>query len=90
MIVSSGSEVTWINADTVGYTATARRLTDGPSGQFDTGTISPGESKSVIVLGEGEQSLLYYCTIHPFKANGRATNDSLVLQFNHIFPFITM
>ncbi len=64
--VSSNSQVTWINADTVGHTATAGRPSDGPSGQFDTGTIPPGESKSVMVRAEGGQSLLYYCTIHPW------------------------
>lgn len=64
--VSSESQVTWINADTIGHTATAGTLTDGPSGQFDTGTISPGESKSVMVQAEGGQSLVYYCTIHPW------------------------
>ncbi len=62
--VSSGSQVTWINADTVGHTATSGTPTGGPSGQFDTGTISPGESKSVMVQATGGQSLLYYCTIH--------------------------
>lgn len=64
--VSSESQVTWINADTIGHTATAGTPTDGPSGQFDTGTISPGESKSVMVQAEGGQSLVYYCTIHPW------------------------
>lgn len=64
--VSSESQVTWINADTIGHTATAGTPTDGPSGQFDTGTISPGESKSVMVQAEGGQSLVYYCIIHPW------------------------
>jgi plastocyanin len=64
--VSSGSQVTWINADTVGHTATSGTPAGGPSGQFDTGTILPGESKSVMVEAKGGQSLLYYCTIHPW------------------------
>ena len=64
--VSSESQVTWINADTIGHTATAGTPTDGPSGQFDTGTISPGESKSVMIQAEGGQSLVYYCIIHPW------------------------
>lgn len=64
--VSSGSQVTWINADTVDHTATAGTPTKRPSGQFDTGTISPWESKSVIVQAKGGQSLIYYCTIHPW------------------------
>ena len=64
--VSSGSQVTWINADTVGHTATSGTPRGGPSGQFDTGTISPGESKSVMVQAKGGQSLIYYCTIHPW------------------------
>ncbi len=61
---AAGNESAWINADTVGHTATAGRPTSGPSGQFDTGTISPGESKSVMVQAKGGQSLLY--TIVPF------------------------
>lgn len=64
--VSSGSQVTWINADTIGHTATARAPTEGLSGRFDTGTIFPGESKSVMVQAKGGQSLIYYCTIHPW------------------------
>ncbi len=64
--VSSGSQVTWINTDTVGHTATSGTPTDGLSGQFDTGTISLRESKSVMVQAKGGQSLLYYCTIHPW------------------------
>ena len=64
--VSSDSQVTWLNADTVNHTATAGTPTDGPSGQFDTGIISPGESISVMVRAEGGQSLLYYCTLHPW------------------------
>jgi plastocyanin len=51
--VSSGSQVPWINADTVGHTATSGTPSDGPSGQFDTGTISPGEPKSVMVQAKG-------------------------------------
>ena len=64
--VSSGSQVTWINTDTSSHTATAGTPTDGPSGQFDTGTIPPGESKSVLIQAQGGQSVLYYCTIHPW------------------------
>ncbi len=64
--LSSGSQITWINADTVGHTATSGTPAGGPSGQFDTGTISPGESKSVMVQATRGQSLLYYCTIHPW------------------------
>lgn len=45
-------------------------------------------NQSYMVLGEGGQSLpYYYCTIHSSMANMRATNDSVVLQFNHTFPF---
>lgn len=62
----SGSRVTWTNADRVGHTATAGTPKNGPTGQFDTDTIAPEESKSLIVQAKGGQSIPYYCTIHPY------------------------
>ena len=56
--VSTNSNVTWINEDTVSHTATAR------DGSFDTGLFSGGASASVKVTGQG--NIPYYCIIHPW------------------------
>jgi plastocyanin len=55
----SGGEVRWVNADAVSHTAT------GPDGDgFDTGTLGPGEAKSVPFRDTGRFS--YTCSLHPF------------------------
>jgi plastocyanin len=53
--VNVGDTVTWTNSDGVGHTATS-------SGDFDTGTIPAGGSKSVTFGSAGTFS--YICTIH--------------------------
>jgi plastocyanin len=53
--VNVGDTVTWTNNDGVGHTATS-------SGDFDTGTIPAGGSKSVTFGSAGTFS--YICTIH--------------------------
>jgi len=57
-IVPSNSKITWVNHDYVAHTATETEHI------FDTKTIQPLESKSVVVSGEG--TISYYCTIHPW------------------------
>jgi len=54
-----GSKITWTNKDYVPHTATAL------DGTFDTGIISPGQSKSVI-LNERSGTIDYYCKYHPW------------------------
>ena len=54
----TGSQVTWINKDTVQHTATA------DDGSFDTGLIGPGQKATVIVNEAG--TIKYLCTIHPW------------------------
>ena len=55
--VAPGTTVTWVNNDTVAHTATA------DNGLFDSGTIQPGGSYSVIFNGAG--TVTYHCAIHP-------------------------
>ncbi len=57
-IVPRGGTVTWINNDYVPHTATAA------DNSFDTKTIDPFGSKSMIFNKEGR--IAYYCKIHPW------------------------
>src|SRR4029077_9488514 len=51
-----GDTVTWVNADFVAHTATAR------NGAWDI-MIPPNSSKSVVLKAEG--TVDYYCKFHP-------------------------
>ncbi len=55
--VSSGTEVTWTNADPEAHTVTAR------DDSFDSGPIDPGQEFAVTVDASG--SVTYFCAIHP-------------------------
>ena len=55
--VAVGGTVTWTNSDSQQHTATA-------AGMFDTGTIKPGESKTVTFDVAG--AIPYACSFHPF------------------------
>jgi len=55
--VARGAEVTWTNDDQAPHTVTA----DG--GEFDSGTLEPGDTFSVAVEGNGP--VTYACMIHP-------------------------
>jgi plastocyanin len=55
--VAAGTEVIWTNDDQAPHTVTA----DG--GEFDSGTLEPGDSFSVAVEGNGP--VTYACMIHP-------------------------
>jgi plastocyanin len=54
--ITVGDRITWTNNDAAAHTATS-------SGDFDTGTIASGASKSVTFGSAGTFS--YICTIHP-------------------------
>jgi plastocyanin len=54
--VKAGTKITFSNMDGVAHTATGKG--------FNTGTISPGHSKSVTFSKKGVFS--YHCSIHPF------------------------
>jgi plastocyanin len=55
--VAAGTEVTWTNDDPAPHTVTAE------DGTFDSGTLEPGQSFSVAVVGNGP--ITYFCQIHP-------------------------
>jgi plastocyanin len=56
--ISAGQSVTWMNSGALAHTATA------VGGQFDTGTVGPGESKTITLSSPG--SIAYQCTPHPW------------------------
>jgi plastocyanin len=55
--VPAGTEVTWTNDDQAPHTVTAE------GGEFDSGTLEPGDTFSVAVEGNGP--VTYACMIHP-------------------------
>ena len=55
--VEPGTTVTWVNLGLHPHTVTSF------DGQFDSGTLWPGESYTVKFMGHG--TLGYYCAIHP-------------------------
>ena len=55
--VAVGATVTFVNAHTQPHTATS-------AGNFDTGSIAPGESKTITFDTAG--NLSYICSFHPF------------------------
>jgi plastocyanin len=55
--VAKNASITWQNKDNVAHTATA------DDGTWDTGTIAPGASKSLIFANAG--TFAYHCTVHP-------------------------
>jgi plastocyanin len=63
--VSAGDTVTWTNNGKASHTATA---TDG---SFDTGTISPGQSRSHTFSQPG--TFNYFCQIHGTVQSGTVT-----------------
>jgi plastocyanin len=58
--VSSGSTVTWINADEEDqHSATA------DDGSFSTGILNPGQSGKAVISAEPGATIPYHCDIHP-------------------------
>ena len=58
--VEPGTTVTWVNKGRHPHTVTSF------DGQFDSGTLWPGESYKVTFKGHG--TIGYYCAIHPSMA----------------------
>jgi plastocyanin len=56
--VAAGARVTFTNHDQTAHTATQS------GGAFDTGTIAPGASKTVVLKRPGTYT--YYCQFHAF------------------------
>ena len=57
LTVNAGTEVTWLNRDGAPHNAVA------DDGSFETGTLNPDESASVVLDRPGTYS--YVCTYHP-------------------------
>jgi plastocyanin len=64
--IPAGTTVTWINQDIAAHTATSGNSTTGPSGEFDTGLFSPGQSASATITSQAGTTIPYYCTVHPW------------------------
>lgn len=62
--VSSGETVMWTNDDSAAHTVTAGTASDGPSGQFDSGLISAGQTFSHTFESSGNYD--YFCRVHPW------------------------
>lgn len=58
LTVRVGTRITFTNHDQTAHSATAL------NGAFDTGTINPGQSKTIIVRRPG--SYPYHCVFHAF------------------------
>jgi len=71
--ISKGSNVTWINGDSVAHTITSGSAQDGPDGTFDSGQIKPGETFShVFIVG----TFGYFCTVYPWMSGVIAVKDN--------------
>ena len=57
--VKPGTKITFTNSDQTAHTATSTK-----SGVFDTGTVNPGASKTILVSKPGTYT--YYCQFHAF------------------------
>jgi plastocyanin len=57
--VATGTKVTWTNRDSAPHTATA-----SDHASFDTGTVTKGRSKTLVLAKRGTYS--YVCEFHPF------------------------
>lgn len=67
-VVKAGTQVTWVNDDSVAHTVTS------DNGTFDSGFIMPGKSWSYTFKQPGKFS--YYCTLH----NKQSMSGSVEVQ----------
>ena len=72
--ISKGSNVTWINDDSVAHTITSGSARNGPDGTFDSGQIKPGETFSHVFKVTG--TFGYFCTVYPWMSGVITVNDS--------------
>lgn len=56
----TGERITFTNRDSTAHTATS----GGGPGSFDTGTLKPGQSRTITLTRPGTYS--YYCQFHAF------------------------
>ncbi|MDE1861729.1 MAG: cupredoxin domain-containing protein [Thaumarchaeota archaeon] len=68
--VKNGTTVIWTNKDNTAHTVTSGDPSAGPSGQFDSGLIKPGDTFKHAFTAVGTTD--YFCTIHPWMT-GKVT-----------------
>jgi len=73
--ISKGTNVTWINGDSVAHTITSGSVQGGPDGAFDSGQIKPGETFSH-VFKKATGTFGYFCTIYPWMSGIITVNES--------------
>ncbi len=64
LLVKVGTTVVWTNEDSASHTVTSGDPSAGPSGEFDSGLIKPGNTFKQTFTKGGTTS--YYCTLHPW------------------------
>ncbi|HVX01796.1 MAG TPA: hypothetical protein VHA09_01440 [Nitrososphaera sp.] len=64
-VKNSGANVTFVNDDNVAHTAVQGVPGQGQSG-FDSGVIGAGKNATVTVRGQPNESIPYFCRIHPW------------------------
>ena len=72
--IIKGSNVTWVNDDSVAHTITGGSARDGPDGTFDSGQIKPGETFSHVFKATG--TFGYFCTVYPWMSGIITVDDS--------------
>ncbi|MCA9827523.1 MAG: SIR2 family protein [Nitrosopumilus sp.] len=65
LIIKKGQKIVFLNTDTVAHTFTAETAEGGPSGEFDTGLLMPGNSFEYVPDKAGV--IHYFCMVHPWK-----------------------
>ena len=59
--ITAGTTITWVNKDNMSHTATSG--SGSPTGVFDSGNLSNGQSFSFTF--DSTNSFGYYCKLHP-------------------------
>ena len=102
-IVAVGQKVIFSNTDSAAHTFTAGSAAEGPTGEFDTSTVTPG--KSYIWTANVAGEIPYFCMVHPWmngivivqeksittssKQTRSITNDPNKLDWSIIFVTTT-
>ena len=70
LAIKQGSNVAWINNDSLPHTATSGNLDNQeaapPGTLFDTGILGPGQRSESITIDTDVGIYDYYCTLHPY------------------------
>ena len=62
--ITTGTGVTWENADNAAHTVTSGTPEDGPNGNFDSSIIMAGATFNHEFGAVGEEP--YFCIVHPW------------------------